>query len=102
LREVAGSVVARELPLLVPPAPGDPVVGALIGSADLVYTDGGRLVVVDFKTDDLESADELAARVAHHRPQLERYAAALQSALELDEPPAMELWFLAADRIVRL
>ena len=102
LREVAGSVVARELPLLVPPAPGDPVVGALIGSADLVYTDGGRLVVVDFKTDDLGSAGELPARVAHHRPQLERYAAALQSALELDEPPAMELWFLAADRIVRL
>jgi ATP-dependent exoDNAse (exonuclease V) beta subunit len=102
LREVADSVVARELPLLVPPAPGDPVIGALIGSADLVYTDGGRLVVVDFKTDDLGSDDELAARVGHYRPQLERYAAALQSALELDEPPAMELWFLAADRIVRL
>ena len=102
LRELGDRVLARELPLLLPPAPGDPVVGALIGSADLVYAEGGRLVVVDFKTDELDSPEEVAARSAHHRPQLERYAAALQSALALDEPPAMELWFLAADRIIRL
>jgi len=95
-------VVARELPLLLLPAPHDPVIGALIGSADLVYTEGERLVVIDFKTDEVASGDELAALVTHYRPQLERYAAALQSALALDAPPAMELWFLAADRIVRL
>jgi len=102
LSEIADRVVARELPLLLPPAPGDPVVGALSGSADLVYLEGDALVVVDFKTDELASEEALAARVAHHRLQLERYAGALQSALELEELPAMELWFLAADRIVRL
>ena len=102
LSEIADRVVARELSLLLPPAPGDPVVGALVGSADLVVADSDGLVVVDFKTDELASEGELAGRVAHHRPQLERYAAALQSALDLDRRPAMELWFLAADRIVRL
>ena len=102
LGELADRVAARELPLVLPPAPGDPVVGALVGTADLVYAEEDRLVVVDFKTDELKTEDELAARAAVHRPQLERYAAAIRSALELDEPPAMELWFLAADRIVRL
>jgi ATP-dependent exoDNAse (exonuclease V) beta subunit len=102
LGELADRVVARELPLVLPPAPVDPVVGALVGTADLVYTEEGRLVVVDFKTDELNTEDELAARAAYHRPQLERYAAAIQSALALETLPAMELWFLAADRIIRL
>jgi ATP-dependent helicase/nuclease subunit A len=102
LSEIADRVVARELPLLLSPALDDPVVGALAGSVDLVYVEGDRLVVVDFKTDELASEGALAERVAHHRPQLERYAAALESALSLALRPAMELWFLAADRIVRL
>jgi len=91
LGELADRVAARELPLVLPPAPGDPVAGALIGTADLVYAEEGRLVVVDFKTDQLETDDELATRAAHHRPQLERYAAAVQSALALDQRPAIEL-----------
>jgi ATP-dependent exoDNAse (exonuclease V) beta subunit len=102
LAELADRVVARELPLLMPPAPGDAVLGAVAGSADLVYVEGDGLVVVDFKTDELASEDAIAGRVAHYRPQLERYAAALRSALALDQPPVMELWFLTADRIVRL
>jgi ATP-dependent exoDNAse (exonuclease V) beta subunit len=101
LSEIADRVVARELPLLLPPAPGDPVVGALAGSVDLVWVNGDGLVVVDFKTDEVASEEALAGRIAHHRPQLERYAAA-SSRPSVASRPAMELWFLAADRIVRL
>ncbi len=102
LQELAGEVVSRELPLLLPPMPDDPVLGAVVGAADLVYRDGGRLVVADYKTDRVDDGPELAARVAAYRPQLERYAAALEQALDLPGPPLTELWFLHADRIVRL
>ena len=102
LGEIADLVVARELPLLLVPEPGDPVLGALVGTADLVYREAGRLVVADYKTDAVASDRELAERAERYRDQLDRYAGALQSALELDEPPATELWFLAADRIMRL
>jgi ATP-dependent helicase/nuclease subunit A len=102
LGEIADRVVARELPLLLPPGPGDPVVGALIGSADLVYLEAGRVIVADYKTDAVRRDRELAERAQHYRLQVERYGGAVQSALDLDEAPLMELWFLAADRIVRL
>lgn len=102
LGEIADGVVARELPLLLPPEPDDPVVGALVGTADLVYRTDEELVVADYKTDAITGDEQLGARVERYRPQLERYAGAIQSALGLAQRPLMELWFLAVDRIVRL
>jgi len=102
LGELSAAVVARELPLLMPPAPEDPVLGAVVGTADLVYRENGGLVVADYKTDAVETEREIEERTELYRPQLELYAKALEEALGLDELPAMELWFLAADRIVRV
>ena len=93
-------MLARELPLLLPP--GDDAVGSIVGTADLVYREDGRLVVADYKTDAVSGEDEIQGRADGYRPQLELYASALEEALELDHPPLMELWFLDADRIVRL
>jgi ATP-dependent helicase/nuclease subunit A len=99
LQELADQVLARELPLLLPADEG--TVATIVGTADLVYRDNGRLVVADYKTDAI-AEHELDARVEIYRPQLALYARALSEALELPEPPLMELWFLSADRIVRL
>ncbi len=101
LAEVAGSVAARELPLLLPPM-GEEVVGFVTGTADLVYEENGAPVVADYKTDRVSDDEGLAELVARYRPQLAWYARALQEALELPAPPGAELWFLHADRIVRL
>ncbi len=100
LEAVADYVLARELPLLLPP--GDDAVGAIVGTADLVYRDNGRLAVVDFKTDAVIAEAEIQQRADVYRVQLELYARALEESLDLAEPPWMELWFLHADRIVRL
>ncbi|HSN56742.1 MAG TPA: PD-(D/E)XK nuclease family protein, partial [Candidatus Sulfomarinibacteraceae bacterium] len=103
LGEVAPAVVARELPVFLE-APVDDGTSVVSGAVDLVYTDpdDGRLVVADYKTDAVATDAEVADRVERYRPQLATYADALQRALELDEPPHTELWFLDADRIVRL
>ena len=99
LAALADDVVARELPLLVPAGDDDPAVSAILGVADLVYRRDSQLVVADFKTDALSDDDEITARAEFYRPQLELYARALRDALELDDLPAMELWFLWPDRI---
>jgi len=104
LAAVAPNVLSRELPILLwseeEGAPGTVVSGIV----DLVYRDpeDGRLVVVDYKTDRIEDAEELAARARVYEPQVRIYARALQEALDLDHQPHTELWFLAADRIIRL
>jgi ATP-dependent helicase/nuclease subunit A len=100
LGEIADQVLARELPLLLPP--DGEAVGAIVGTADLVYRDNGRLVVADYKTDAVADDDEISERTELYRAQLELYARALSDALELPEAPLTELWFLHADRIVRL
>jgi ATP-dependent helicase/nuclease subunit A len=52
------------------------------GIIDAVWTEGGRFVVVDFKTDHvLETPAVLAQR---YRPQLQAYAAALRSATGIE------------------
>ncbi len=109
LRELREHVLARELPLLGPPPDGD--VGPLLfttGCVDLLYRDpvDGEIVIVDFKTDEIESTDgeaneaALAARTAAYAPQGESYRRALRQAFALASPPRFELWFLAVDRIV--
>jgi ATP-dependent exoDNAse (exonuclease V) beta subunit len=101
LASLAGAVVARELPLLLPP-PDERVLGFVTGNVDLVYREGSGLVVADYKTDRLGGEEALRDRVERYRPQVEIYARALAEALELDETPRTELWFLDLDRIVRL
>ncbi len=100
-----GHILARELPVLLPP-PADPTanddpVGAYHGVIDLLYRDPatGELVVADYKTDDPNHIED---RTEAYRTQLALYARAVQQALALAEPPRTELWFLAASRVVLL
>jgi ATP-dependent helicase/nuclease subunit A len=72
-----GTLVERELPFLARDEKG-----ILQGVADRVLRlpapSGSRLVVVDWKTDRIESGeDRLEARAAHYRPQMEAYLRAL-------------------------
>ena len=46
--------------------------------------------------------EALAERTMVYEPQLRTYARALQQAVSLDGEPHIEIWYLAADRIVRL
>ena len=66
----------RELPVTVPV--GD---GVLEGVVDLCFVDGDRLVVVDYKTDLLSSAEEAPAAARRYRLQAGAYALALGTAL---------------------
>ena len=104
LASVAGDVVGREIAIVAPPWEGRGPIGAITGFVDLVYRDraDGRLVVADFKTDALDGEVALEDRVRVYEPQVRTYARALHDALDLDQEPHVELWFLAADRIVRL
>jgi ATP-dependent helicase/nuclease subunit A len=102
LRELAPFGLAREVPVLMPGAEdGAGPVGAHVGAIDWIYWDprAREAVVVDFKTERVRDASELADRVRRHRPQAERYREAAQEALGLPRPPRVELWFLDAARI---
>jgi len=104
LSALAPAVIARELPVFGweehEGAPGTVVSGIV----DLVYRDpdDSRLVVADYKTDALDDEAALEERTRVYEPQVRTYAKILSDALNLDEEPHVELWFLAADRIVRL
>ena len=52
----------------------------LEGFIDLLFEEEGALVVVDYKTDSLETEEEIAARSGHYRIQAGAYALALQEA----------------------
>jgi len=98
-------VIARELPVLLPPEPeGDGAVGFVAGAIDLLYRDPatGEFVVVDYKTDRVEGAAALAERAAGYRSQLASYRRAVMEALALARPPRGELWFLHAGEVVAL
>jgi len=107
LRELAGRVVARELPVLLapdlhanPPGGAGPV-AFVSGAIDLLYRDpgSGALVIADYKTDEVAGAD-LERRTAIYSSQGAAYVRAVQAALELPAPPRFELWFVHAGRIV--
>jgi ATP-dependent helicase/nuclease subunit A len=105
LRGLAPDVIARELPVLLPPRDdADPALGYVEGILDLVYrdADSGGYVVVDYKTDRVETPGEIAERVEIYRSQAEEYARAVQGGLGLDTAPQLELWFLHAGESVRL
>lgn len=98
-------VIARELPVLLPPedGPGAPV-GCIAGAIDLLYRDplDGALVIADYKTDEIEGEDALMERAEVYRPQGASYLRGLCSALGLDAEPRFELWFVHPGRIVRM
>jgi ATP-dependent exoDNAse (exonuclease V) beta subunit len=107
LAALEGRVVARELPVLLPPgsaggAADDRPVGFVSGAVDLLYRDpeNGDLVVADYKTDRVESPEELADRAGAYASQAAAYARAVQEALGLAEPPRAELWFLWPGEVV--
>lgn len=109
LRELKDGIVARELPVLLPPrstngssGSAHAPVGVVTGAVDLVYRDPatGLVVIADFKTDEVENPTEIERRAAVYAPQGATYVRALQEALDLAKPPRFELWFLRADRVV--
>jgi ATP-dependent exoDNAse (exonuclease V) beta subunit len=72
LRALAEGIVARELPVLLPPGGGEKApVGYVAGAIDLLYQDAatGAWVVADYKTDEVQGDEEIAARAAAYAPQ---------------------------------
>jgi ATP-dependent helicase/nuclease subunit A len=105
LRSLYGHILARELSVLLPPGPGDDSpVGLIAGAIDLLYRDpgDGRIVVADYKTDDVEAEEQIETRAAVYEPQGALYARAIREALELPQAPRFELWFLKAGRVVEV
>jgi len=103
LRSLRESVLARELPVLIPPGKGPHApVGVVTGAIDLLYRDPatGEIVIADYKTDDVAGPADLERRAAAYAPQGAAYVRAVQEALDLKRPPRFELWFLRADEIV--
>jgi ATP-dependent exoDNAse (exonuclease V) beta subunit len=103
-------LVARELPTLAAAGGAADVeesespVGFVAGAIDLLAADPatGEFIVVDYKTDAVRDESAMAARAESYRPQAEHYGAVLQEALRLPRKPRLELWFLAADRVLVL
>ena len=100
LQALREHVVARELPVLLPPQPGDGAQGFVAGSIDLVLRDpaSDELVVVDYKTDAAEPDAPEPSRHDDYDRQGSVYRRALAEALGLATLPRVELWWIAADR----
>jgi ATP-dependent helicase/nuclease subunit A len=99
--ELRETVLGREIPVLLAPPGGDEgPVSFYSGAIDLLYRcpETARPVIVDFKTDWVESDQDLAARARVYASQEDLYAAAVQRAMKLERRPDTELWFLWADR----
>src|SRR5262249_44761368 len=77
-------------------------VGYVAGAIDLLYKDGetGAVVVADYKTDEIQEDEALAARAAAYAPQGAAYVKAGQEALGLPAPPRFQLWFLPAGGVL--
>ncbi|MBZ5587245.1 MAG: UvrD-helicase domain-containing protein [Acidobacteriia bacterium] len=103
LRAIARDVIARELPVLLPPGEeqGAPV-GFISGVIDLVYRDPdtGELVIADYKTDEVATKSELEERGLAYAAQGAVYRRALEDALGLTVHPRFELWFVFPGEIV--
>ena len=101
--EIAAGVVARELPVLLPPEPGDEALGFVAGAADLVYRDPetGEWAVADYKTD-AARGEPLESHAQRYAAQGAVYVRAVQSALGLPSRPRFELWYVAAGETVSI
>jgi len=104
MRVVGRHIVARELPTLSAPAGDQGPVGFVAGAIDMVYRDPHttELVVVDYKTDAVPTAEALAERIRAYRLQADYYGRVLRDALGLATLPRTELWFLSRDEVVPL
>ncbi|MEA2601171.1 MAG: hypothetical protein QOF89_2163 [Acidobacteriota bacterium] len=103
LRRLKDHLLARELPVLLPPGEGDrSPVGVVSGAIDLLYRDpeSGAIVIADYKTDEVKTDQEVRARAGVYAPQGALYARAVREALDLGEAPRFELWFLRVGRVV--
>jgi ATP-dependent helicase/nuclease subunit A len=106
LEALAPQVIARELPLFIPPdasdGPEQPL-AAYSGTIDLLYAAGDTWVIADFKTDRSLNPESSSEHLGHYRRQLGRYARAVQQALgRPNQSIAMELWWLERGAIQRL
>ncbi|MGB3563952.1 MAG: PD-(D/E)XK nuclease family protein, partial [Thermoanaerobaculia bacterium] len=99
--ELGPSILGREVPVLLPPETDDQALGFISGTIDLLYRDPetGHPVIVDYKTDLVETDEDLAARAQVYAAQEKVYARAIQQALDLSAPPRTQLWFLWTDRL---
>ena len=109
LWQLAPQVIARELEVWLPAAPDGGSDAAdhgplryVAGALDLVYRDpaSGEWVVADYKSDRVQSREDVEARAAQYAGQGATYTRALQEALALADRPRFELWFLDADEVV--
>jgi len=102
LRACACQIVARELPVLLPPLEGEEgPVGFVTGAIDLVYRDPhtNELVVADYKTDHALLPEDREARIRAYAEQGRVYVRAVREALALPGTPRFELWFLEPGQI---
>jgi ATP-dependent helicase/nuclease subunit A len=99
--ELGPSIFGREVPVLLPPGKESEALGFVSGTIDLLYRDPetGQPVIVDFKTDLVETEEELAARAEAYAAQEKVYSRAIQQALDLPTLPHTQLWFLWADQV---
>ena len=96
--------VGREVPVLVPPIElMRSAVGYVSGVIDLVYRDpdDDTIVVVDYKTDRVDSLEAFFPLAQCYERQGQIYSYAIKDALALDHEPRFELWFLSHGTILR-
>jgi ATP-dependent helicase/nuclease subunit A len=102
LRSFEDRIIGREVPvtLAAKGEPDGPLVG-YTGIADLVLRSESdeKLVVIDYKTDSVDTDAAVAERVQQYAPQLEVYSRALESALGLGYRPGYEIWFIWPDTV---
>ena len=78
-RALASGAYWREVPFTVIRGGG-----FAVGRVDLVYREGDALVVVDYKSDEVDAAQVEGHARAHHAGQAEVYAEALEQVTGLD------------------
>jgi len=99
---LAGLDIAREVPVLLPPQESETgPVGYVSGFVDLVICDpaSGRWMIVDYKTDFVEEESEIEGRARSYAVQEAVYSRAIREALDLEYPPATQLWFIWPNRL---
>jgi len=69
----------------------------LQGVVDCCIEEEGQLVIIDYKTDNVRSDEEIASRAEHYRPQLMAYSAALSRIFKKPVKQCI-LFFLSAGR----
>ncbi len=111
LWQLRDHIIGREVPVWLPPQ-GDEEgqdnvrnpLEVVAGTIDLLYVEpgSGRLVIVDYKTDQIHDDQELQQRTGAYRRQGRVYQRALVDALGLPQTPWFELWFLTLDLRIRV